>query len=189
MRLHFVPISFARLGVSLPLGSIQPTDKQFILSIFFWDFDFCVIGCVAKSSFDRFVLFVRPFQLLARFDIWIKHQFSACCAIIFVWFLMRSADWACVCTALRMFIYVIWIWPLRCALFSLVCDLRVRCQICVMFTAHPHSASAHFYFASSLSPSLSLSLSYSVFIPSFLFRSLSLSVWAFSSAHLCPRCD
>lgn len=66
------------------------TGKQFIFAIFFWDYDFCYCFCWPVCSFDRSFLHFW-FQLLALiYELSIN---SVRCAIIFVWFLMRSGEW------------------------------------------------------------------------------------------------
>lgn len=66
------------------------TGEQFIFAIFFWDYDFCYCFCWPVCSFDRSFLHFW-FQLLALiYELSIN---SVRCAIIFVWFLMRSGEW------------------------------------------------------------------------------------------------
>lgn len=80
-----------------------------------------------NNSFSQFSFAISTFLIavtilirsfLTSIDIWIKHQVSTCCTIIFMWFLMRSGDWVYGWGSL----FMLFRWPVW--LYS-VCDLRV----------------------------------------------------------------
>lgn len=116
--------------------------KQFIFSIFFWDFDFCCVHVLCHLLLLLIPLYI--FSIARCFDIWIKHQ--VCCAIIFVWFLMRSGEWVQYTQASEDFIYVIWMGTTQFSLgkFSFALRLSFLSPICIEPHVYQTQLQVHF---------------------------------------------
>lgn len=79
-----------------------------------------------------------------RIILWIKHQ--VCCAIIFVWFLMRSGEWVQYTQASEDFIYVIWMGTTQFSLgkFSFALRLSFLSPICIEPHVYQTQLQVHF---------------------------------------------
>lgn len=150
------------LNVPIVYYQTIPTDAPFILLTPFHapavPFSlFLLVPLILHQQTIHFLNFLLGFRLLlllliplyifsiARcFDIWIKHQ--VCCAIIFVWFLMRSGEWVQYTQASEDFIYVIWMGTTQFSLgkFSFALRLSFLSPICIEPHVYQTQLQVHF---------------------------------------------